>query len=187
MLFTETKLNGAFIIEPQKSHDERGFFARSLDINEFKDKGLDSQFVQSSISYNKKKGTIRGMHYQIKSFQEAKLVRCTKGSAFEVFLDLRPTSKTFMTWTSVKLTANNYKMAYAPKGFALGFQTLEDETELIYQMSQFYTPKFERGIKWDDPSFNIDWPLKMTVISKRDLSFPKFEITSNKKDYFNLE
>jgi dTDP-4-dehydrorhamnose 3,5-epimerase len=187
MLFTETKLKGAFIIESNIHQDERGFFARSFDINEFEEKGLISKFVQSSISYNKTKGTVRGMHYQVKPFQEGKLVRCTRGSVFEVLLDIRPQSKTFLTWISVELSANNYNMVYVPKGVILGFQTLEDNTELIYQMTEYYTPEFQRGMKWNDSTFNIDWPLEMTVISKRDASFSKFEYTTNKKDYFYLE
>lgn len=137
--------------------------------------GLNSNVVQSSISYNKLKGTVRGMHYQIKPYEETKIVRCTRGSVFEVLLDLRPNSKTFLKWTSVELTSNNYKMVYAPEGFALGFQTLENNTELIYQMSQFYSTEFQRGIKWNDAYFNIQWPLKMTVISNRDTTFPDFE------------
>lgn len=137
--------------------------------------GLNSNVVQSSISYNKLKGTVRGMHYQIKPYEETKIVRCTRGSVFEVLLDLRPNSKTFLKWTSVEWTSNNYKMVYAPEGFALGFQTLENNTELIYQMSQFYSTEFQRGIKWNDAYFNIQWPLKMTVISNRDTTFPDFE------------
>jgi dTDP-4-dehydrorhamnose 3,5-epimerase len=179
MKFTETNLKGAYIIEPEPSTDERGFFARSWDVNEFKKIGLNSNIVQSSISYNKLKGTVRGMHYQIKPYEETKLVRCTSGSAFEVVLDLRPKSKTFLKWTSVELTSDNYKMIYAPEGCALGFQTLENNTELIYQMSQFYSPEFQRGIRWNDTYFNIEWPLKSTVISKRDTFFPDFKNLSH--------
>jgi dTDP-4-dehydrorhamnose 3,5-epimerase len=175
MKFIETNLKGSYIIEPEPSTDERGFFARSWDVNEFKKMGLNSNVVQSSISYNKLKGTVRGMHYQIKPYEETKFVRCTRGSVFEVLLDLRPNSKTFLKWTSVELTSNNYKMVYAPEGFALGFQTLENNTELIYQMSQFYSTEFQRGIRWDDAYFNIKWPLKMTVVSNRDTTFPDFE------------
>ena len=176
MKFFETNLKGSYVIEPEPSLDERGFFARSWDVNEFKKMGLNSNIVQTSISFNKLKGTVRGMHYQIKPYEETKLVRCTKGSVFEVLLDLRPNSKTFLEWTSVKLTSDNYKMIYAPEGFALGFQTLENNTELIYQMSQFYSPEFQRGIKWNDTYFDIKWPLKMTVISNRDTTFPDFKI-----------
>jgi len=176
MKFFETNLKGSYIIEPEPSLDERGFFARSWDVNEFKKMGLNSQIVQTSISFNKFKGTVRGMHYQIKPYAETKLVRCTRGSVFEVLLDLRPKSKTFLEWTSVKLTSDSYKMIYAPEGFALGFQTLENNAELIYQMSQFYSPEFQRGIKWNDTYFNIKWPLKMTVISNRDTTFPDFKI-----------
>lgn len=181
MIFNETIFNGAYIIEPEKKSDERGFFARTFDEVEFKNKALKSKFVQSSISFNLKKGTLRGMHYQINTYSETKFVRCTSGSVFEVLIDLRPKSKTFLQWTSVELTSKNYKMIYAPEGFALGFQTLEDNTELIYQMSQFYTPEFERGIRWNDPLFNIDWPLPVSIMSKRDLAFPDFNLEDHVK------
>lgn len=172
MIFTETKLKGSFIIEPEKIEDERGFFARTWDNKTFEEYGLNSKLVQCNISFNKKKGTIRGMHYQAYPHEEAKLVRCTKGKAFEVMLDLRTHSNTHMQWLGIEITSENYKMLYVPEGFALGFQTLEYNTELFYQMSERYEPEFSRGIRWDDPSINISWPLKPTVISKKDLSFP---------------
>lgn len=171
MIFTETKLRGSFIIEPEKVEDERGFFARTWDNKIFEEHGLNSKIVQCNISFNKKKGTIRGMHYQAYPHEEAKLVRCTKGKAYEVMIDLRTQSSTHMQWIGIEITAENYKMLYVPEGFALGFQTLEDNTELFYQMSERYAPEFSRGIRWDDPSIKISWPLKPTVISKKDLSF----------------
>lgn len=174
MIFTETKLGGAYIIEPEKIEDERGFFARTWDKDTFQKYKLNSKFVQCNISFNKKMGTIRGMHYQISPYEEAKLVRCTKGRAFEVMIDLRSESNTFKKWESVELSSENYKMLYVPEGFALGFQTLEDNTEFFYQMSQVYKSEYSRGIRWDDSVFKIPWPLNPTVISKRDLSFGPF-------------
>lgn len=176
MKYHETKIKGAYIIEPEKREDERGFFARSWDTKEFEQHGLNPNLVQCSISYNHKKGTLRGLHYQLKPYQEAKYVRCTKGGVFEVIVDLRPNSQTFREWESVEISTKNYKMIYAPEGCGLGFQTLEDETELLYQMSEFHSPQYERGIRYDDPTLDIHWPLEVAVISKRDLSFPYFDV-----------
>jgi len=175
MIFTETKLKGAYIIEPEKLEDERGFFARTWDQKKFEKHGLNSNLVQCNISFNKKKGTLRGLHYQIAPYEEAKLIRCTGGKIFEVMVDLRKKSETFKQWLAIKLSAQNHKMLYVPEGFALGHQALEDNTELFYQMTQLYMPKYGRGIRWDDPSFNISWPLKPTIISNKDLSFEYFK------------
>lgn len=175
MIFTSGKCKGVFIIEPEKIEDERGFFARIWDQKKFEELGLDSKLVQCNISFNKKSGTIRGMHYQISPYEEAKLVRCTKGRIFEVMIDLRPDSGTFRKWESVELSSENYKMLYVPKGFALGFQTLEDNTEIFYQMSQEYKVEYSRGISWNDTAFQISWPLKPTIISKKDLSYKMLE------------
>lgn len=174
MIFTETKLKGSFIIEPEKVEDERGFFARSWDKKIFEERGLNSNLVQCNISFNKKKGTIRGLHYQTSPYEEAKLVRCTKGKVFEVMIDLRSKSETFMNWLGIELTSENYKMLYVPKGFALGLQTLGDNSELFYQMSQIYIPEYSRGIRWDDETFRISWPLKPTIVSEKDLSYGPF-------------
>jgi len=171
MIFTETPLKGAFVIEIEKLVDERGFFARSWDEIFFKQNKLNSNLVQCNISFNKQKGTIRGMHYQDKPFEEAKLVRCTKGSVYEVFVDLRERSETFHKYFGLTLSSDNYKMVYVPEGFALGFQTLENNTELFYQMSQKYVPECARGIRWNDPSLQITWPMKPTIISQKDMSF----------------
>jgi dTDP-4-dehydrorhamnose 3,5-epimerase len=177
MIFRKIKLNRAFIIETEKLEDERGFFARSWCQQEFQKYGLNSNLVQCNISYNKTKGTVRGMHYQIEPYPEAKLVRCTQGAICDVIVDLRPSSPTFKQWIAVKLTAKNYKMLYIPEGFAHGFQTLEDNTEVFYQMSEFYHPECARGIRWDDPSFNIEWPLRQNlIISEKDLSYPNFSV-----------
>jgi len=174
LIFTQTKLKGAYIIDIEKITDSRGFFARSWDKNIFEDNGLNANLAQCNISFNRKKGTLRGMHYQEDPYQEAKLIRCTKGSVYEVMIDLREVSKTYMQWESVELDSEKHKMLYVPEGFALGFQTLEDNTELFYQMSQFYMPEFSRGIRWDDKSFKITWPLKISVISEKDKSYDSF-------------
>ena len=174
MIFLETKLSGAYIVEIEKIEDERGFFARTWDKKEFYKMGLDSEFVQFNISQNKKKGTIRGMHYQEKQYKESKIVACTKGRIFDVIVDLRPNSKTFKKWISIELSKNNYKMLYVPKGFAHGFQTLEDNSEVFYQISQYHNSESSRGIRWNDKTFQIKWPLDVTVISQKDSSNPMF-------------
>jgi len=163
------------MITPEKFEDERGFFARSWDKAIFEEKKLDSRLVQCSISFNKHKGTIRGIHYQDSPHEETKVVRCTKGSVFDVVLDLRKNSKTFKQWFGIKLDSNEYKQLYIPKGIAHGFQTLEDNTEIFYQIGEYHRPELYRGIRYDDPSFNIKWPLKITNVSKKDASFPDFE------------
>lgn len=174
MIFSETKLSGLYIIEIEKEEDERGFFARTLDKQEYSKLGLELEIKQSSISQNKKKGTIRGMHYQDKPYEETKIVTCTKGKIFDVIIDIRKNSKTFKEWTSIELSEDNYKMLYIPKGFAHGFQTLEDNSEIFYQISQYYNPKFSKGIIWNDKTFQIKWPLDVTIISQKDSSNPIF-------------
>lgn len=171
MIFTETKLSGAYVIEIEKIEDERGFFTRTWDKKEFSKIRLETEFVQSSISYNKKKGTIRGMHYQTKPYEENKIVRCTKGRIFDVIIDLRPESKTYRKWFSIELNSYNYKMLYIPKGFAHGFQTLENNTEILYNISQFYHPESSKGVRWDDRIFGIKWPVKVSLISEKDLNY----------------
>ena len=141
----------------------------------FLENGINDEFLQHSISLSKKKGTIRGIHYQIKPFEESKIVRCTRGSIFDVIIDLRPDSKTFKKWCSFELTEDNYKMLYIPKGFAHGFQTLEDNTEVSYQISEFYHPEYAKGIRWDDKTFRIEWPLNVSLISENDLDYTPFE------------
>jgi len=178
MLFTETKLKGAYLIEPQRLEDERGFFARTFCEREFADRGLCSRFVQCNVSFNRKKGTLRGLHYQVAPHAEAKLVRCTMGAICDVILDLRPPSATFKQWVAVELTADNRKMLYVPEGFAHGFQTLADETEVFYQMSEFHDPGCARGVRWDDPVFGIDWALPVTAVSARDRGYRDFAGTA---------
>ena len=174
MIFTETRLKGAFIIQPEKLEDERGFFARTWCKREFEDHGVNPNLVQCNISFNKKRGTLRGMHYQVAPHEEAKLVRCTMGGIYDVIIDLRPDSQTFKQWISVELTAENRKMIYIPEGFAHGSITIEDDTEVFYQMSEFYTPECARGVRWNDPAFGITWPIDIAVLSERDRQYPDF-------------
>ncbi|TAK32245.1 MAG: dTDP-4-dehydrorhamnose 3,5-epimerase [Chloroflexota bacterium] len=172
MFFDETALKGAFIIDPERLEDERGFFARTFCQREFAARGLSQQFVQCNISFNSKQGTLRGMHYQGAPHEEAKLVRCTRGAIYDVIVDLRPVSPTFKRWIAVELNAENQRMLYVPQGFAHGFQTLEDETEIFYQMSEPYVPDCARGFRWDDPTFAIAWPSVPTrTISSKDRSY----------------
>jgi dTDP-4-dehydrorhamnose 3,5-epimerase len=172
--FNETKLKGAFSIEINPIEDERGFFARTWCQNEFIEHGLNTILVQCNISFNKKKGTLRGMHYQCAPFEETKLVRCIKGAIFDVIIDIRPESKTYKQWFGIELTSENKNMLYVPKGFAHGFQTLVDETEVLYQMSEFYYPDYSRGIRWDDKAFDIKWPINNIIISDKDTSWGDF-------------
>lgn len=174
MIFKETKLKGAYIIELEPIEDERGFFARSFCIEEFKKNGINFNIVQCNISYNEKKGTLRGMHYQVAPYEEAKLVSCIKGAIYDIIIDLRKSSFTYCQWVAVELTAENYKMLYIPKGFAHGFQTLEDNSVVFYQMSEFYHPECARGVRWDDPAFGIKWPLAEVIISAKDRGYSDF-------------
>ena len=174
MKFIKTKLEGVFLIEPKKIKDERGFFATSWEKNTFSENGINSEFVESNISFNHKKGTMRGMHYQINNFQD-KLVICTRGRIFDVVVDLRPESSTFKQWNSVELSEENPTMIYIPKRFAHGFQTLEDNSEIFYQMSEYFNPDGSRGFRFDDRAIAIKWPIKLTVISQKDKRLPFFE------------
>lgn len=171
MIFSETDLNEVFVIETERLEDERGFFCRMWDQNLFERKGLNAKMVQCSISFNKKKGTLRGMHYQAKPYEESKLVRCTKGKIYDIIIDIRRDSKNFGKWISVELSEKNQKAVFIPKGFAHGFQTLEDISEVFYQISEFYKEEYARGFRWDDPFFSIKWPIKNPIISKKDLSY----------------
>ncbi len=175
MVFVETPLRGAYVIEIERQEDERGFFARSWCEREFAAKGLDHHLVQCNVSFNKRKGTLRGLHYQIPPHGEVKLVRCTKGALFDVIVDLRKQSSTFLQWFGVELTASNHKMLYIPKLFAHGFQTLEDETEVFYQMSAFYEPPAAKGLRWNDPKLGINWPEAHRTISEKDRLYPDLD------------
>ncbi|AFY80282.1 dTDP-4-dehydrorhamnose 3,5-epimerase [Oscillatoria acuminata] len=175
MIFRETNLEGAWIIEPELLTDNRGFFARTWCQQEFEDQGLNSALVQCNISFNSKAGTLRGMHYQIPPHGETKLVRCTQGAIYDVLIDMRPQSPTFSQWIGVELTAENHRMLYIPDGFAHGFQTLVDHTEVFYQMSEFYHPESARGVRWNDPAFGIKWPTANSlIISDKDSSYADF-------------
>ena len=171
MIFTETRLKGAYLIDLDKHEDERGFFARSWCMDEFEKHGLNQRLVQCNISFNKKRGTLRGMHYQAEPYEEAKLVRCTIGALYDVIIDLRSGSPTFKEWFSVELTAENHCALYVPEGFAHGFQTLVDNTEVFYQMSEFFHPECAHGVRWDDPIFGIVWPIPKPIISNKDANF----------------
>ncbi|MDZ4722481.1 MAG: dTDP-4-dehydrorhamnose 3,5-epimerase [candidate division Zixibacteria bacterium] len=175
MNFTQTKLAGAYVVTLELRADERGFFARVWCTNEFKDNGLNPNLVQSSISFNAKRGTLRGMHWQNEPFAEAKIVRCTMGSIFDVIIDLRENSPTYKEHFGINLTSENRTMLYIPVGFAHGFFTLSDNTELQYQMSEFYHPECQRGLRWNDPAFAITWPETVNIISERDNSYPDFD------------
>ena len=177
MKFTETKLRGAFIIDIEPREDERGFFARSWCEDEFIQHGLNPKLVQCNISFNKKRGTLRGMHYQVAPFAEAKLVRCTMGSIYDVIIDLRAISATYKQWFSIELSAENRRSLYIPEDFAHGFQTLTDNAEVFYQMSEFYHPECARGVRWNDPMFNIEWPQKVPIISDIDNNYPDWCVT----------
>ena len=173
--FLETKLANAFIVDVQRLEDDRGFFARSWCQEEAAGYGLSPNWVQCNISFNKKKGTLRGMHYQLAPCAEAKLVRCTMGAIYDAIIDLRAESSTFRQWTAVELTAENRRMLYIPEGFAHGFLTLTDNAEVFYQMSEFYAPAHARGLRWNDPAFAIEWPLTPRVISEQDRNYPDFQ------------
>ena len=175
MIFSETRLRGAYIIDPERIEDERGFFARSWCQKEFTEHGLNVNPVQCNISYNKLRGTLRGMHYQSRPHAETKLIRCTRGSIFDVIIDLRRDSETFTQWTGVELTAENRRMLYVPDDFAHGFFTLSDNSEVSYQMSAFYAAEASQGVRWDDPQFDITWPSQPRVISARDREYADFD------------
>jgi dTDP-4-dehydrorhamnose 3,5-epimerase len=172
--FRETKLAGAFIVELEKHEDERGFFARSWCQQEFELHRLNPRTVQCNVSFNKLKGTLRGMHYQVAPCAEAKLVRCTRGSIYDVIIDLRPDSPTYKQHIGEVLNADNYKALYVPEGFAHGFQTLEDDSEVFYQMSEFYSLQHQRGLRYNDLAFGITWPISATVMSDRDRNYSDF-------------
>jgi len=172
--FHETELDGAYIIELEKLEDNRGFFARTFCQKELEDHGLARRVAQANVSFNAMAGTLRGMHYQLAPYEETKLIRCTRGALYDVIVDLRPDSATYKRWIGVELTVKNYKMLYVPANFAHGFITLEDSTEAIYFVSEFYTPGSERGLRWDDSQLNIKWPRSVAVISEKDASWPDF-------------
>ncbi|GIK57630.1 MAG: dTDP-4-dehydrorhamnose 3,5-epimerase [Chloroflexota bacterium] len=174
MIFQETPLAGAYVIDIQRLEDERGFFARTWCQREYAAHGLNPSLAQCSISFNKVKGTLRGMHHQLPPYAEAKVVRCTRGAIFDVIIDLRPESPTYKRHFGLTLTPESRTMLYVPEGFAHGLLTLEDNTEVLYLISEFYAPDYARGFRWDDPAFAIQWPAPVQVISERDASYPDF-------------
>ena len=178
MIFHPLDLAGAFLLEPERLEDKRGFFARTYCRRELEERDLDPTVVQCSVSVNKLRGTVRGMHWQAPPFEEIKLVRCTAGAIHDALLDLRPDSATFLQSTAVELSRENRHAVYVPAGIAHGFQTLEDDSEVFYQMSEFHHPEAARGVRWDDPAFSIRWPLPIAMISERDSSYPDLEPAS---------
>lgn len=172
MIFAETPIPGAYLIEMEPVWDERGFFARSWCRDEFARHGLSTVLVQCSVSYNKRRGTLRGMHYQSEPYPEAKLVRCTMGVIHDVLLDLRSDSPAYGRWAAFELSAANRRMVYIPEGVAHGFQTLVEDSEVLYQMSESYHPECARGVRWDDPTFGIAWPLPVSAVSEKDHTYP---------------
>jgi dTDP-4-dehydrorhamnose 3,5-epimerase len=174
MRFTAAPLAGAFVIDPERFEDERGFFARTFCAKEFSERGLDPRVSQGNLSYNARRGTLRGMHYQRPPHAEAKLVRCTRGAIHDVIIDLRPSSATYLGHFAVRLDEENRMLLYVPEGFAHGFLTLEDRTEVAYQMSVAYNADHGAGVRWDDPAFGISWPEAVRVIAERDRTYPDF-------------
>jgi dTDP-4-dehydrorhamnose 3,5-epimerase len=175
MIFTQTPLAGAYVIDLEKRGDDRGFFARTFCMNEFREHGLVTNFVQVNNSLSATKGTLRGMHYQLAPKAETKIVRCIRGAFWDVILDLRPDSATFGQWFGTELSDENRRMMYQPKGFAHGFITLTKDAEAFYFVDEFYAPEYERGVHWDDPKFKIDWPAEAILISDKDRNWPDFD------------
>ena len=177
MIFTETKLKGAFVIELEKLEDPRGFFARAFCQKEFKEHGLNPNIVQSNVSLNFKKGTMRGMHFQAAPYQEVKMIRCTRGAIFDVIIDLRKNSPTYKRWVSIELTEDNYKMLYIPEDFAHGYLTLKDKSEVIYFVTQFYQPNSQSGVRYNDPAFGIQWPKDVGIktLVDKDKNWPDYK------------
>jgi dTDP-4-dehydrorhamnose 3,5-epimerase len=177
VIFTETPLSGAYLVDIEPLEDERGFFARTFCVNEFISRGLNPRVVQCSVSLSARVGTLRGMHYQIEPFQEAKLVRCTRGAMYDVIVDIRPESTTYGRHFAAVLASEDHRMLYIPEGFAHGFLTLTDDTEVFYQISEIYSQEHARGFRWDDPVFGIEWPRAVEVVSERDRAHPAFVLS----------
>ena len=174
MIFTPCKLKDAYLIDLDPKSDERGFFARAYCRNEFAAHGLLIEFVQCNLSFNSRHSTLRGMHYQVHPDEEVKLVRCIRGAIYDVIIDLRPASPTYKQWLGVEIDADGRRMLYVPAGFAHGYLTLVDDSEVLYQVSAFYSPESERAVRWNDPAFNIQWPMRPEVISSKDRQHPDF-------------
>ncbi len=172
MIFTKTELQGAYIIDLDQKPDHRGFFARTFCAQEFEAHGLKPTVAQCNVSFNYKKGTLRGMHYQVPPAAETKLIRCISGAIYDVIIDMRSESPTYLQHIGVELTAENRRALYIPELFAHGYQALTDGAEVVYQVGEFYTPGYERGLRYDDPFFNIQWPIEVTIISEKDKNWP---------------
>lgn len=177
MKFHPTTLPGVYRIEPERIEDHRGFFARMYCAEEFERRGLDPKVAQCSVSFNARKGTLRGMHFQVEPKAEVKLVRCTAGVLYDVLLDLRKESASYLKWEAFELSAANRSQLYIPEGIAHGFQTLADNTEVLYQISEFYSPEHSRGVLWNDEAFGIQWPLANPILSEKDRSYPPYSAT----------
>ena len=178
MIFTATRLEGAWLLDLEPRRDERGFFARTWCRRELAARGLDAAIAQESLSFNRRRGTLRGLHFQLPPHEETKIVHCPRGAIFDVIVDLRPASPTYRQWQGFELTAENHRAVYVPKGFAHGFQTLTDDAEIAYRISAFYAPDAAAGCRYDDPAFGIDWPLPVSAIAERDLEWPAFGRTA---------
>jgi dTDP-4-dehydrorhamnose 3,5-epimerase len=176
VIFHKTNLHGAVVVEYETAADERGFFARTWCRKEFQRQGLNPELVQCNTSFNRQRGTLRGMHYQAYPYEEAKLVRCIRGTIYDVIIDLRSSSPTLRNWFGMELSESNNKMLYVPEGFAHGFVTLADNTEVFYQMSAYYDPESARGVRWNDPAFGIDWPIPIEIISEKDMSYGDYPL-----------
>ncbi len=174
MILTGTSIPGAYLVDIEPHQDDRGFFARTWCTQDFEKNGLDARLVQCNVSFNQQRGTLRGMHFQAEPFPEAKLVRCTQGAIFDVVLDLRPDSSSYLKWVGVELTASNRRALFVPAGCAHGFQSLSDNTEVFYQMTEFFHPDLANGVRWNDPAFGIKWPIAVPILSSRDAAYPDF-------------
>ncbi len=174
MIFTPTPLDGAWLVDLERHEDDRGFFARTWCAREFAARGLDPQLAQCSLSYNRRRGTLRGMHWQAAPHEEVKLVRCVRGAIWDVIIDLRPDSPDYTRHYGVELSAATGRALWVPRGFAHGFVTLENDTEIFYQMTDFYAPEAARGVRWNDPAFGIEWPVANPEMNERDATYPDF-------------
>lgn len=174
MILTPTELSGAYLVDPRRREDERGFFARTFTVADFRAHGLRTDIDQAAISYNRRRGTLRGLHFQATPHAQAKLVRCTQGAVHDVIVDLRPGSATRTRWFACELSAENRRLLYVPEGFAHGFLTLDDDTEVAYQIAGAWRPESERGARFDDPAFGIVWPFAPSLLSERDRCFPNW-------------
>jgi len=174
LIISPTSIAGACIVDIDARQDERGFFARSWCVNEFQQCGLNARLVQCNISFNLQRGTLRGMHFQEAPYPEAKLVRCTRGTIYDVVLDLRRESSSYLKWQAVELSESNHRSLFVPDGCAHGFQSLTDNAEVLYHMSEFYHPDLARGVRWNDPAFAIAWPVPHPILSEKDASFPDY-------------